>query len=265
MIGIYKFTNKKNGKIYIGQTGNISRRFYEHLRGKNQQIDQAIKKYGIQNFDFTVIEECPIENLNIRESYWIDHYNSTIPNGYNIKDSTGAVRGESNGNAKITNEDVIFIRTCYKEKIFDTSVDLWETHYSYLNQKTIENIFFGRNWTHLMMEVYTNDLNNYYKEQYLKRAIGGRNKKGEENPNSIISEKDVVDMRALYQKKSRQEIFKYFTNYSERTIVSIISGQNWKHLPVYKKRKNKWEFPVDWSKQQIEDFKKYLQEFYLAA
>ena len=31
MIGIYKYTNKLNGKIYIGRSVNITRRRWEHL------------------------------------------------------------------------------------------------------------------------------------------------------------------------------------------------------------------------------------------
>lgn len=226
MIGIYKFENKKNGKIYIGQTDNITRRFYEHLRRNEQQIDQAIRKHGVENFEFTVVEESSIENLTERESYWIEYYDSQIPNGYNVKGPTNGVRGENHSGAKLTNEDIFFIRTCYKEKIYDTCADLWRENYPHLSQGTIERAFFGRGWSHLMMDVYTEDLKEHYKKQYLRSAIGGRSRKGEENPVSILSEKDVIDMRALYQLRSRKEIFEAFPNYSQRAIVSIISGQN---------------------------------------
>lgn len=226
MVGIYKFQNKKNNKIYIGQSNNIPRRFYEHLFRNEQIIDKAIKKHGIVNFDFQIIEECSIDELNQKESYWIEYYQSKIPYGYNVKDSTGAVRGESNGQSKLKDEDIFFIRTCYREKIYKTSAELWKENYKHLNQGTIESVFFGKSWTHLMMDVYTEDLKNYYKEQYLKTAIGGRHRKGENNPMSILSEKDVINMRVLYQTKSRQEIFEKYPNYSHRAIVSIISGQN---------------------------------------
>lgn len=71
MIGIYKITNKVNGKIYIGQSINLNRRISEHKRYKdpNQIIDQAIKKYGKDNFTFDIIEECQLEELNQRENY----------------------------------------------------------------------------------------------------------------------------------------------------------------------------------------------------
>lgn len=86
MMGIYKITNQINGKSYIGQSVHIERRWQEHkLPSSNSRISLAIKKYGIENFTFEVLEEikdCSI--LTQRESYYIKLYNSIVPNGYNI-------------------------------------------------------------------------------------------------------------------------------------------------------------------------------------
>ena len=79
MIGIYKITNKVNYKVYIGQSINIEERWKHHklyysnkkLKEYNTKFYRAIRKYGIENFDFEIIEECPIELLNEREKYWI--------------------------------------------------------------------------------------------------------------------------------------------------------------------------------------------------
>lgn len=85
MIGIYKITNKLNGMIYIGESVRIERRFMEHnMKSHNSQlIDQAINKYGINNFTYEIIEECPIEQLIEREHYWIKYYDCISPKGYN--------------------------------------------------------------------------------------------------------------------------------------------------------------------------------------
>ena len=69
MIGIYKITNKINGKIYIGQSNDIKRRFLEHTYRDKLPIDIAIKKYGKENFSFEILEECPTEQLNEKETY----------------------------------------------------------------------------------------------------------------------------------------------------------------------------------------------------
>lgn len=73
MIGIYKITNKINGKFYIGQSVDIERRFMEHKtpHGTMNSIKLAMKKYGKENFSFEVIEECSENDLNEREMYWI--------------------------------------------------------------------------------------------------------------------------------------------------------------------------------------------------
>ena len=98
MIGIYKIENLINGKIYIGQSTNIKKRWREHkqipfrqsnsAQGPKQfPLYQAFLKYGLENFDFSIIEECTIDKLDEREIYWISYYNSYIKDGnkgYNL-------------------------------------------------------------------------------------------------------------------------------------------------------------------------------------
>ena len=87
MIGIYKITNLTNGKSYIGQSVHIERRWMEHcLPSANSAIAKAIQKYGKEQFCFQVIEECLPEQLDEKEEYYISHYNTVVPNGYNIMD-----------------------------------------------------------------------------------------------------------------------------------------------------------------------------------
>lgn len=88
MIGIYKITNKINNKIYIGQSVHIHRRFLEHCRNNKTAIDAAIAEYGKENFLFEIIEECSKEELNQKEQYWIQYYNSVVPYGYNVVEIT---------------------------------------------------------------------------------------------------------------------------------------------------------------------------------
>ena len=88
MTGIYKIENKINGKIYIGQSIHIQRRWMEHCKPSTHSvISNAIKKYGKENFSFEVLEECSVEELNEKELYYIHKYNSIIPKGYNVIDN----------------------------------------------------------------------------------------------------------------------------------------------------------------------------------
>lgn len=103
--GIYKFTNKTNGKIYIGQSINIERRYYEHFKRDDSKnyFHRAIKKYGKDNFFFEILEECLEEDLNDREKYYITIYNSNNRKlGYN---STGGGDGAESKKIKQYDEN----------------------------------------------------------------------------------------------------------------------------------------------------------------
>lgn len=82
--GIYKITNLINGKCYIGQSVDIYERWHQHKYAdcKESVIHTAIKKYGIENFSFEIIEKLHQEELNEREIYWINYYDS-YNKGYN--------------------------------------------------------------------------------------------------------------------------------------------------------------------------------------
>lgn len=84
---IYKLTNRINNKVYIGQSVHPEKRLWEHEnRAKNNTdnypIHMAINKYGIENFNFEIIEWT--SDYDNRESYYIKEYNSIAPNGYNV-------------------------------------------------------------------------------------------------------------------------------------------------------------------------------------
>lgn len=87
---VYRVTNTKNGKSYIGQTKqSLSRRWIEHCqinRSCCRGLREAIQKYGKENFTIEQIDVASNrEEASIKESYWISFYNSMSPNGYNLQ------------------------------------------------------------------------------------------------------------------------------------------------------------------------------------
>lgn len=89
MAYIYKITNIKNDKCYIGKTlKTISERWKEHCKDylrrdeEKRPLYSAMKKYGIENFKIEEIEQCNENIVNDREKYWIEYYGS-FKNGYN--------------------------------------------------------------------------------------------------------------------------------------------------------------------------------------
>lgn len=108
MIGIYRIENLINNKNYIGKSIQIEVRWKKHKNLAyntlscyyNYPLYKAIRKYGINNFKFSIIEECNEDELDIKECYWIKYYQSFGPQGYNQNAGGG-------GNAKALPNEVI--------------------------------------------------------------------------------------------------------------------------------------------------------------
>lgn len=89
-IGIYKITNMVNGKAYVGQSVDIYKRWCSHRIAAFKKeselyeypIYRAIRKYGLENFCFEIVERCEKKKLSERERFWISYYD-TFFNGYN--------------------------------------------------------------------------------------------------------------------------------------------------------------------------------------
>lgn len=81
--GIYKITCLPNTKVYVGQSVNVPNRFSEHIkRGlgaettTRNRLYTEMKKWGVENFTFELLEEVPREKLGERERFWIQYFNS---------------------------------------------------------------------------------------------------------------------------------------------------------------------------------------------
>lgn len=89
--GIYKITNDRNKKAYIGRSTSVRKRLTDHIKSSvgistiaDQRIHQAMREEGIWNFTFELIEECDKERLNEREKFYIAAF-QTEQLGYNQK------------------------------------------------------------------------------------------------------------------------------------------------------------------------------------
>lgn len=83
--GIYKITNPK-GKVYIGQSIDIQRRFkeYKKLRCKQQlKLYNSLLKYRPDKHSFEILELCNVRELNKKEIEWGIKFNS-VENGLNL-------------------------------------------------------------------------------------------------------------------------------------------------------------------------------------
>lgn len=88
--GVYKIVNIVNGKIYVGSSNDIKKRWYQHQKSLkdgihgNPYLQNAWNKYGSQSFKFEIVEECEPAMQFEREQFYLNELNPFGDNGYNI-------------------------------------------------------------------------------------------------------------------------------------------------------------------------------------
>lgn len=161
MTGIYKITNLKNNKVYIGSSTDIQRRWWKHQselrlgRHPSYKLQTAYNKFGVESFSYSVLEECSEDVLLSREIYWIEQYDS-IKNGYNClkgrKWSIDILRAEDPENGVVknkhrlrTDQEILFIKSLQYifgsiqrplAKIFNTTSS--SINYYYNNKRYVD-------------------------------------------------------------------------------------------------------------------------------
>jgi group I intron endonuclease len=89
MICIYKITCINNNKVYIGSSSNIKNRWFRHKSNlkyncSNPNLQNSYNKYGFNSLLFEVIEECNINDLIERETFWANKYRNDGIELFNI-------------------------------------------------------------------------------------------------------------------------------------------------------------------------------------
>ena len=105
-IGIYAFVNTINGKRYIGSSICIRKRIYVHLSMLRRQthytthLQSAWDKYGCDAFFVTILENCDPEQLEDREEFFIQLYQTrNKEKGYNTAHPTRRMEGYKHSDA----------------------------------------------------------------------------------------------------------------------------------------------------------------------
>lgn len=146
--GIYKI-DFPNGKSYIGQSINIYKRIREHNQKHRQLVDQAIDKYGLIQ-DFILLEQCSPSELDEKEKYWIQYYQTNLrEKGYNLTQGGDCsnLRGIDNPNSKFTKQDLDDI---YDLLINHPEFSCIEIAKKYnVNKNVISNINTGKHYTNV--------------------------------------------------------------------------------------------------------------------
>lgn len=148
MIGIYKIENLINHKCYIGQSVDISNRWRRHRDAYNNSalkeyqypIYRAMRKYGVENFSFEILEECLREELNEKEKFYVEKYNAFF-NGYNQ-----TLGGDSSAYPDFMSKEAVIgiISDLENTNMLQREIaDKWQ-----VNISTVNGINTGRTWHH---------------------------------------------------------------------------------------------------------------------
>lgn len=229
MRAIYKWTNKLNDKVYIGKSVNLAKRLreyrYEINKGNNRPIIRALRKYGFENFDFEIIEDCDTltdAELLIREQYWIDYYDAlNREKGYNIlraeETPLDYTSGSKNIKARLNEEQVLNIR----EMIFLQNIspaDVYKMYADEISYDAFCKAYRGNTW----QNVDTSMIRNISSKVERK----GKNK-------AKLTKSDVKEIRRLAEEenKSISEIYTlYLGKCTRNTIKRVVQYQTWKNI-----------------------------------
>jgi len=219
---VYKITNLLNNKIYIGKTSDYKKRWYKHIYTskkdiKKSLIHKAIKKYGIDNFKFEILEENLIQDeLTNREIYYISLYKTNVKKygnkyGYNLTDGGEGISGykyttkqkEKINTAKLSKKQVLEILEAYNcgAKVSDIK----QTYN--VSKSTVNRIIRGKCWSEL-------------NKHPIKRKPGAK-----------LTESKIIDIYNYFinNNVSIFETSKKF-NVSKFLIWDMLSGRTWKNL-----------------------------------
>lgn len=221
MIGIYKWTNLINNKVYIGQSVNITARKAEHIKLSRDEnyttnIAKALRKYGVENFNFEVVEECGVEELNTKEKFWIEHYDSlNKEKGYNMLE-VGEIPSSigSNNPMAIVNEEIVLeIRNkIYIQK--RDSLSVFNEYSNLISFDTFRKIRDGATWKNVDCSMITN----------IKVERKGL-------PKAKLTKEDVIEIRKRSKTESLESIAKDYSHIvNKNSIKRVINYETWKNI-----------------------------------
>ena len=215
---VYRFTNTRNGKSYIGYSNNVDRRYREHLldakNGSTLPFHRALKKYGIRAFEFEILAEGLADaTLAAQEEERLIVAYKTNETGYNC--NTGGItcvgaKGESNGATKLKEEQAIaIIQDPRSHREVAKEYDVHET--------TVSDIRKGKSWKHL------------------DRSTAPSYTDPRKKINEEIAQAIVDDPRSL------RVVSKSF-GINKTTVLEIRQGKYWKNLdranaPTYERER----------------------------
>ena len=158
---IYKITNLTTDKCYVGQAvshilnhkryrpyghdGRFRCHVSEAFSTKKNQchyLNNAIRKYGVEDFVVEIIEYCEITDANDREIYYIQQFDTLFPNGYNLKNG-GSIFTHTDESKKRVSVGVAKFYEKQKYERFENVTWLDDNDELYIKPLNRNNIQYG--------------------------------------------------------------------------------------------------------------------------
>lgn len=249
--GLYLVKNKQNGACYVGQAINIYKRFnnhhiYDYLNPNNccynTKFYKALRKYGLENFEVSVLELCDSEELDAKEIEYIKQYDSYY-HGYNSTEggqnwSSNIHSPEVEAKRKATLEEHKSLQSENHPRAKLTNEQVWDIRQRYKDGEGLDSIYQD------------------FKDLYSSKAVFGRIVRGQtyQSVGNIPSKEDkikagkfftpeqIIAIRNAYyvEDKTQTSIAKLY-NTDVSTIKQIVHRESYKevkdNIPNLKQRK----------------------------
>lgn len=238
---LYRITNLINGKKYIGITNNYKKRWSNHKCCSDPEmvIARAIKKYGVENFQFEVLEEgLTLQEASDKEILTIKKENSLVPNGYNVAKggyySCGVSHyGADNSNAHLTEEEVKYIKSHRNEPEYI----LYEQFADKISYDAFKNVYLNKTYLNIQPTVDIYPYNLEFSNQFTSR--------------NKLTYDEVVELRKAYAEGI------YWRDMYEK-YKSIITNE-WSFWNTYVGKRYKLVMPEVFT---LENYKKHKANCY---
>ena len=235
-MGVYKITNKVDGKVYVGASAWLYKRRGEHLadlrrnRHGNHKLQLAYNIHGEENFTFEILEYVSDKKyLDEREDYWTKELKSNIDEfGYNMR----PIYVNTNLGRKYNEEQKQKISKNRKGK------GTGKRNHSPETIKLKSEMCKAQNLSQYHTEEVKEKMRNKIREQHCdvpipevqKQAISEHNR-GELNKAAKLTNDKVMEILELLKnsKMSIKKIAKLF-DVEGSMIYSIKSGKSWRHI-----------------------------------
>ena len=185
--------------MYVGQSVNISNRFIRHKtllkhnKHYNRHLQNSHNKYGLEQFEFIVLEECEEHFLDLREQHWIDSHDEAKLYNHElfVEDRSGCRNSFYGKHHTVKTKEKMSL---LKQNIYNGS----------------KNPNFGNKWS----------------DKQRSRMRGGK------NTNAKLTKCDVVQIKEMLLKGDKHADIASKFDVGRTVVTRINSGARWGHIKL---------------------------------